>query len=173
MTRMIRICFTRPKNLLLKPYACLIMLFQGTPFDHAAVKISAPSFDRDLIYQASHSMVNFMSPDVFNDENIVLAEYTVSISDEHYKPFMQFLIDNAGKPYGLKGVIGLGWVRINELVGRKINNPFRSDGKSYFCSELVFRALSLCTNVDLKVDASDVSPKDLYNMMPKLLASST
>lgn len=167
MTNVI-IGFSKPKKW--KIFAALIMWFYDVPYDHVYVKFYSKRYDRDLIYQASKMMVNFMSPSVFEEENVVIQEFTLPISAKSKKKAMQFAIDNAGKPYGILECLGLAWIKICANFGHKVKNPFGDGRTTYVCSELGAFILRDC---DLKLpdDPENLSPKDLYDFLTELSQS--
>ena len=155
--------FSRPKKW--KPFAWLIMKGFGTPYDHVYVKFHSESLDRDIIYQASKMMINFMGTVLFNLENIVVAEFEIEISPESKKALMQFAVDNAGKPYSIKEAFGLGLVRICELFGKKIKNPYKEGNSEYVCSILVDYILEKYADIGVKNDFENADPKDVYDLL--------
>ena len=164
--RTLKIGFSRPKTW--KPFASLIMNAYRIPYDHVYIKIYAPNYDREIIYQASKSMVNFMSPDVFKDENLVVREFEMPINEDSYRILMQFAIDNAGKHYGVKNILGLTYVRICYWLGKTVRNPFNDRGATYICSELVAKILKDFEGLKLDKDLTDMTPLDVYNLLISL-----
>lgn len=160
--------FSRPKKW--KPFAWLIMKAYGIDYDHVYVKFRSEKFDRNIIYQASSTMVNFMSDEIFEEENLIVDEFEVEITDENLVGMIQFAMDNAGRPYGVKEALGLGIVRIAELLGKTIKNPFKDGGSTYVCSALGAYILKHYTALNIPVDPEDVSPPMLraYLMSIKL-----
>lgn len=153
--------FSKPKKW--KPFAWLIMKGYDIPYDHVYIKWSSDNLKRDIIYQASGTKVNFMSPKIFNDENIIIKEFSFVINNR--VEVLQFCIDNAGIPYGFKQVFGLAWVRINELLGKKIENPFRDQGNTYVCCELAATILKNFTNMKISEDLDTINPKELFILL--------
>ena len=135
------------------------------PYSHVYVQFYSDSYERNLVYQASSTKVNFMGQEIFLKDNLVIAEFEVEISKESKKQIVQFAIDSCGKPYGMKAVFGLGIVRIAELFGKIIKNPFRDDETTYVCSELGAYILEHYANVRLPKNYEDITPKDLYNCL--------
>lgn len=160
--------FSRPKKW--RPFAWLIMKGYGIPYDHVYVKFHSGTYGRDIIYQASGSMVNFMGNTIFLSNNIGMNEFQVSISDDKYVGLMQFCIDNAGKPYGVKQAFGMAIVRIAEIFGRYIKNPFKDDG-TYVCSKLGAYILENFAGAIIPRDIEDITPLDLYNYLIQVKAS--
>lgn len=159
----IKIGFSKPKKW--KPFAWLIMIGYGIPYDHVYVKFHSDKYDRDLIYQASKTLVNFMGTEIFKEENFIIDEFSISISDEQKIKMMKFAIDNSGKPYGIKQAFGMAIVRIAEMFGKYIKNPFKDEGKTYVCSELAAYILEEFAGKSIPKDIDDITPKDLYEYL--------
>ncbi len=159
----ITVGFSRPKKW--AAFAWLIMALYGTPYDHVYIKFHSNSLNREIIYQASKMLINFMGVSVFESDNIVYREFKVDISSENKKSLMQFAVDNAGKPYSVKEALGLGVVQILSFFGKKIKNPFKSGTDSYVCSVIGAYILENYTNNDVPGDFQDASPKSLYEFL--------
>ncbi len=162
----ITVGFSKPKSW--KPFAWIIMKGYGIPYDHVYVKFHSDSYDRDIIYQASKTMVNFMSPTVFESENLVVKEFKINITDENKIKMIQFAIDNAGKPYGILECFGMAIVRVAELLGRKIRNPFKEAGSTYVCSVLAGYVLEQYAGQDIPADIDDMTPLVVFNYLSAL-----
>lgn len=166
----IKIGFSRPKNMKLKFFAWAIMKAYGTPYSHVYVRIHSGKYERDLIYQASQTMINFMGMEIFNDEALVVEEFEFQMSDESYKSMMQFAIDSAGTPYGVKECFGMAWVKIMEWCGKTVKNPFSDGGSTYVCSELASYVLKNYLGANVKEDLDDMTPLQVYTLVKELKA---
>lgn len=155
----ITVGFSKPSKW--KPFSWLIMKAYNIPFSHVYVKFTSDKYQRDLIYQASGAMVNFMGTIIWNSHNQIVEEFPVNISDENYYKLMQFCIDNAGKPYSIKDVVGLGIVRLAELLGKKINNPLSDGDSGYVCCELAAYILKDFAGMELE-DLDTTNPLQIY-----------
>lgn len=164
--RKVIIGFSTPKSWM--PYSWLIQTAYGTPFSHVYVRFRSDKFDRDLIYQASKSIVNFMGMDVFLGHNQIVEEYEVDISEEKFNEMIAFAIDTAGKPYGVLQAVGMGLVRIAEIFGKTIKNPFKDGGATYVCSEMGAYVLANFDSITLPKDADDMTPKDVRDCLTAL-----
>lgn len=162
----IKVGFSKPKTW--KPFSALIMLGYGIPYDHAYIRYTSDFYNRDVIYQASSTMVNFMAPAIFEANNNVVQEFQINITDDKRKAMVGFAMDNAGKPYGIKECFGLAWVRINELFGRRIKNPFADGGKTYVCCEMAATILEDFANIQVPYNLDTLNPKELYDFMQKI-----
>lgn len=123
------------------PLSWLIMAAEHTNFSHAYVKVRSESLDRDIIYQATGAGVHFIGTTMFSQTAEVIEEYEVEIGEEDRVRFLQWAIDNAGKPYGRLQLVGLGLMRLAKLFGFNIKNPFANGSTAYVCCELAAAAL--------------------------------
>lgn len=165
MTQII-IGFSKPKKL--KVFAWAIMKGYRTPYSHVYIKFWSEKFQRNLIYQASHTMVNFMGNSIWNEENQVVREFNLDITEDNRTKMIQFAMDSVGKAYGIKNACGLAWVRICEIFGKKVKNPFSDGGKTYVCCELVAHVIKEYASVDLHDDLDDINPKEIYEILSQL-----
>jgi hypothetical protein len=154
--------FSKPK--VWKPFSWLIMTGYGIPFDHVYIRWHSEKLNRDIVYQASSIMVNFMGAQFFVN-NVVVDEFEIPISSAGKLAMVQFAMDNAGKPYGIKECFGLAWVRICALFGKTVPNPFTFDGSTYVCSELAGYILDEYASLDVNKDPSLIDPKMMYNYL--------
>lgn len=155
--------FSRPKKW--KPFAQLIMAVEKTNYDHVYVRLHSDTYQRDIVYQASGLQVNFMSTSVFADNNVVVKEFYVDVSDDNYIKMMQFCIDSAGKPYSLKEIFGFGWVKLNKLIGRKVGNPFDDGTNAFVCSILADYILENFTETKVEGEFKDADPIAIYQAL--------
>lgn len=158
--------FSRPKKF--KLFAWAIMKTLGTNYDHVYLKFHSESLERDIIYQASKMMINFMGSQVFDSDNIIVKEYELDITPENKKAMMQFAIDNAGKPYSFKEIIGFAYVKINALFGRAVSNPLGDGTNAYVCSVIATYMLDHYLNADVPGDFENVDPLKLDQYLTKL-----
>ena len=162
--------FSRPIKW--KPFAWAIMKSYGTNYDHVYMKFHSDSLQRDIIYQASSVMVNFMSTSVFTSNNVIVKEFPVQVSDDNYTKLMQFCVDNAGKPYSLKEVLGFACTVIVGWFGKKIANPFKSGTDEFVCSVLAGYILDNYTDNKTPGDFEEADPTVIYNLLEKSVSVS-
>ncbi len=159
----IKVGFSKPNSW--KPFAKLIMLAYNVPYDHVYIKYDSAEMGRTMIFQASKMAVNLVSEDMFLSENIVVKEFEVDITDQQMKDILEFTADNLGKPYGIKECVGLGIVRVAQLFGKRINNPFSFDGSTYVCSELAGYVCEKFIGMDIDSDPANINPKEIYDYL--------
>lgn len=119
----------------------LIMLFERTNYSHAYIKVRSDSLDRTLIYQATGSGVFFWGEESFLTHSTPVEEYRFSLDDDERRSLLRWCVDNSGKPYGKKQILGFAIQRAFAVLGIKIKNIFADRAQSYICCELVAVAL--------------------------------
>lgn len=141
-------------------FSWLIRLVDGTEYSHVYIKFHSNSLERDIIYQASGTQVNFVGTKIFESCNKVVIEYPLDIKEETKKRILQQAIDKAGIPYGIKEIFGLAIIKLYSLFGKKISNPFGNRDITYVCCELVADLLTEQGILSIK-DIESITPKDL------------
>lgn len=157
-----KVGFSRPRKWFV-PFSWLIRLFDRTPYSHVYIRFYSSKYDRWLVYQASHTLVNFYGMKAFAEEVEIVREFDLDIADDVRDRVVAFAIDNAGSPYDLRTVFGIACVRIAGALGRQIANPF-GNGRGYFCSELVGTILRDMGRAD-GVDLSTLTPRGIYERL--------
>jgi hypothetical protein len=158
--------FSKPIKFAL--HAWIIEKIDGAKFDHAYLKFNSSSLNRDIIYQATATGVDFIGSALWLKKTQPVEEYELDISPDNYKILLQFCIDNAGIPYGFLGVLGEGFVDLAAKFGKTINNPFNDGLSSEFCSEVVVRCLATVDPAQFNLDPDNISPNDLNILIKKL-----
>ena len=149
-------------------FSWLIMFAERTDFSHVYVRIKDAQAKRLVHYQASHTFVNYMGEKVFKSQETTTREFDFIVSDRSFVKIQQFAIDAMGKPYGVLSILGLAYVQILKYFGIKKSNPFRDNGETYVCSQLVASILKTCENVKMPENINDITPKDLFDIVSKL-----
>jgi hypothetical protein len=145
--------FSRPRAWF-KPGSWAIRMNECTPYSHVYVRWMT-SVGVEVVYQASHSMVNFMSKANFDKEALIIEEYEVEVEPEQYKALLTYCLSNAGTGYGVKQIIGMSIQRIFGLV----RNPFADGKETQVCSELVGTIIKNYLGVDEVADLDAAGPK--------------
>lgn len=140
-----------------------IEFFQKTPYSHAYLKFHSNSLSRDLIYQASGLKVNFMNTKMFDSSNTTTNEYVIEVTEEKYNEILGFCVDQVGKPYGIKNIVGIVFYTV---FGYKI---IKSDKlESFICSELIGYVMRMAGILPDGIDLDYFKPKDVFDCMEKL-----
>ena len=106
-----------------------------------------------------------MGSTIFNSLAVTVKEFSVNLEDGEAIPFMQFCIDNAGKPYGIKDIFGLAWVRICAIFGKKVTNPVNDGQNSWVCSEIGAFIVKNFAGANITEAIDEVTPLDLFNYL--------
>lgn len=159
----ITIGFSRPKGWFV-PFSWLIRLVTWSPYSHVYIKFYSKTYRRYLIYQASGLKVNFIGKKLFDSEEIIFKEFEIPITSRVKGKTIEFAIDKCGYPYGVKQIVGFGWVLLARVFGKKVKNPFYSDS-SFFCSEMVGDVLDYMMDEKDPMSPSTSSPKDIYDFI--------
>lgn len=130
----------------------------GAPFSHVYVKHET-RYGFPIIYQASGHQVNFMSQVMFCGKNEIIREFEFEIADEAFDDYMKFALENAGAPYSVWQLVGIGIALLFDLK----KNPFSNGRGGYVCSELAGIILSGLEKIDLSdMDFDLMKPTDVY-----------
>lgn len=149
-------------------FSWLIMAVQKTPYSHCYLKYQDEYLGQTMYYQASHTLVNYMSAEVFLAQETVVQEFNFQVSDASYKAIMQFAANQAGKPYGVKEIFGLAVVELALAVGIKMQNPFKEAGTTWICDQLIASLVQSCEGVTLPMPLDNMTPKDMFALVSTL-----
>lgn len=155
--------FSKPKSF--KIFSWAIIKGYGTPYSHVYVKFYSAKFDRELYYQASGLSVNFMGSDHFNNHNMVVKEFELSISEESGVAMIQYAIDTAGAPYGISQIFWMAYVRLGEILGKKWSSPKNDGEHTFVCSELASIVLEKFVGIKLPSIPDDMTPLAVYSLL--------
>ncbi len=138
------------------PGSWAIRLAENSPFSHAFIRWHSNSLNRDMVYQASHGLVHFMSGEKFDKKNKTMVAYEFELDGVQALSVIQKCVDFAGSKYGKLELIGMAFER---LTG--IRSPFRDGNKTFVCSELVGEVLRQCRIVPIGLDLELAGPRKL------------
>lgn len=153
----VSIGFSRPKTW--KPLASLIMLIEGTKYSHVFVTWHCTEIDRRKIFEAVGSGIRILSNVNFKKHAEVIELYSFNITDIDLITIEQQAHDMTGRPYGYKALIGLGIMRLFNMVNRVLrlkgrqHNPFKDGDYSQICVEAA--GMVLKNIYDLPYDFED------------------
>jgi hypothetical protein len=153
--------FSKSPRLLSK----LIRWVEGSEVSHVYIKFHSDFLQRDIIYEASGTVVNFVNLQTFMSRSQIVEEFTYEIPAPLYREAIQFAMDHTGKPYGFLSLIGLGWVKFTNKFGFRTRNPFRKDDKTFICSYLVADLLRGIIKLDSEIPPELLTPTDIYKIL--------
>jgi hypothetical protein len=140
--------FSRPSRF--NPISSAIREVERTPYSHNYVRFYSASIDRWLVYHASHTSLHFLSWETFQKQNKILEEWEVTGTALQKVEALQFCVDNAGLPYGVLEIVGMGIIRLAKAwFDIRMNNPLSGVVKSQVCSEVALRVLAIYS-LDIK-----------------------
>lgn len=145
-------------------FSKLIMWAQGIPFSHVYVRFNSDFLERTFIYQASGIKVNFENIESFLNHAEVIKEFELELSEEKYKKVLQYAIDNVGKPYSVKQILGMGWIIFLNKLGIKQSNPFKNSTAAFVCSEIGADILEIYGKEILE-DKDSLGPKEVFELL--------
>lgn len=148
-------------------FSKLIMWSRGINYSHTYLKFDAVWDDRAIYYQASHTMVNYMSKERFLAEETIVKEFEFQISDDKFVKMQDFCLDKSAEPYGVLSIIGFSLKIILSKIGINIKNPIKDANKAPVCSQLVALIIE-CLDGSIKIDPNDMDPFDLMKVVDKL-----
>jgi|SRR5271165_6696541 len=158
--------FSKPKKFSLHGF--IIEKIDNSQFDHTYLRFNLDQIERNIVFQSIAVGVQLVSEAEFQGLCTPVEEYQLEISDDQFLILLQFCFDKAGKPYGLLDVVGLGISKILAKIGIKNLNPFYEGDATYFCSQLVAQCLDNIDPMDFKLNADNISPGDLRNLLQQL-----
>lgn len=133
-----------------------IRLFERAPFSHAFLRWHSDRLEQDMVYQASHGMVHFVSGDRFDANAETVIAYCFTLTEEQATVVMKKCVELAGIKYGTLEMFGIAFERITG-----IRSPFRDDARTYVCSELVGTVLNQCGVAQIDLDLELAGPAKL------------
>jgi hypothetical protein len=143
------------------PFSWLIRFWDRTPYSHVYFQFETTKTKIEIVYQASSTMLNYMSKDVFLTKNSVVSEFELFLTDEQYNLIMLNCMKSAGLDYSIKQIIGL-------VIANTFNlksNPL-SDEKQYVCSEWIAEQLQTI-GYRFKKPLDLITPKDVFKVLSK------
>lgn len=142
-------------------FSKLIMHVQSTPFSHVYIKMPWKAASANLIYQASHTSVNFESETHFLIHAEVVEEFNLEISDESYIKIAKYVMENLNKSYSMAQVFGL----LFKFIGLTRSNQFKNGSDAFVCSELINGLLSKADILDTFEYNEEVGPKEVNEFL--------
>lgn len=144
-----------------------IMAIEKRGFSHAAVELAEPVTRAPLVFQASHSLVNFFYKPTFLQHNEVVEAWLVEVTPLEYLSIWSYAVHKMGSDYG--------WLEILSIFVAKLlrARSWFSDGdKTNICSELAARVCKIAgLIVPERLDG--LTPSDLQTLLLKCENGST
>lgn len=145
----------------------LIRVYQGlSTFSHTYTKVRPRIFSTADIIHASEGKVLRMSQTQFDKRHETVKEFRFMIEDELYYDIMDEMHEASGDDYSVLQNVGIIYVDIMRLLGKRVANPFQT---GWNCSEFVLLFLNKThpTKFD-HLDPQTVTPVELYKILKTL-----
>ena len=162
--KQVSVIFSKHKGFNL--FSWLIMKSLDTPFSHVAVKMVDGDTNQVVFYQASGLTVNVVSEESFMNEEVIIYQKDIFVSDKVYIAGKTFAIAQLGKPYGIPAIFGFVAQIALSKIGIKIENPAKSNGSQFVCSQFAAAYIEAADGITL--DVTDMTPKALYEVIQTL-----
>jgi len=106
-----------------------------------------------MVYQASGLMVNYTALPVFLEKNVVIEQYSMTVTDEQYEKAKKLRVTQVGKPYSVKQLFGFFYVLGMRKLGEQVRNPLGNGNHAYVCCEIIADSLGI-------TDGESMTPED-------------
>lgn len=141
------------------PFSKAIREWDDTEYSHVYFQFESTKYEVSMVYQASSTMLNYMSKEVFLLHNKVDNEFIIEVTDEQYSQLMKNCMKSAGLPYAKLQIIGIFIADILNLQ----KNPFPNEDM-YVCSEWVAEQLKLL-GYKFNKELDLVKPIDVFQVV--------
>jgi len=122
-----------------KPGSFLIAWWLGRPYSHSYIRFESSKLPSN-VYQAAHGMVHFREFGKFKQENCVVREYEIEVSEEVRMKTLINCVMLAGDKYGYADLVKIfGADLVYYSLGKELD---MGDSPGYVCSELVGKLLA-------------------------------
>ena len=161
--RELKVVFTKSKKKF-PIFSWLIMGWTWKSFSHVALEVDMPFLENPMYWQASEGKVNYEYKTHFDRENEIVEVRTVEVSDDIYNKMMKLRLKSAGQNYGFAQNIGIVLVDILNLLGVKVDNPFK---KGTNCSELLYLHVFKVLDPTLDYNPDTIKPHHILKIIDK------
>lgn len=173
----IKIGFSKPKNKIVPFFSWAIRSVENTEYSHVYANWYSRGAKVNVYYHASGTSVHFLCDEVAKERLQVIHEYEIEIPRERYSKLIHFCMTNAGKSYGMKQVIGIGYsklmCKINKIINKlfktklkeRVANPFSDGRKSQVCSELIGALIEDVIDEETNLDLDIAGPRAIKELL--------
>lgn len=155
------ITFGFSSNKQCKPFSVAIQLIEKRPYSHAYVKYIDELTGDVMIFQASHGDVNVISGCRFLENNIILEEYEMEVSEEIYLNIRKKMNSLLGLSYSFLQILN---ITVQKIFKSKDIKLVINGNKQFICSELGFVILEEA-RPDIIEDQDSVTPSDFNKII--------
>lgn len=134
--------------------ACAISLYTHRLYSHALVYWDSPSIQETLVYQASLGMVHFCSMENFKQNNDIIKEFKLNLTDNQFTKLVKKCVQLAGIEYSKLELL-------NIFLDQTLKKDILGDQPGFICSELVADLLEEIFNKPFPKPKYLVTPADI------------
>lgn len=154
----ITIAFSSTKNRFAL-FGRIIEAVEKRPFSHALVIYKDPILNADMVFQASHGLVNQCTLEHFLKKNDIQVSYNLTPTKEQFEIFYAFMIQMLGVKYGWLEILGIGLKKLLHL-----ESPFKDGLVTVICSELCAQVCTIL-GLDMQEPIDSITPSDLNGLL--------
>jgi hypothetical protein len=159
----ISIGFSTPKKF--NPVSWLVRKMTGSQVSHAWFLYWDDEFGMNMVMEAHELGFRILPFEAFAKKNKVVKiarlEHDITVG------MTQVANEYLGTMYDYLGLVGMFFVIVGRLFGKKLKNPFAGKQR-VFCSEGVVRAMKLSPGYeDLDIDPDTEGPQELMELLTK------
>lgn len=141
----------------------LISWFMNQEYSHTYFKFKEPWYDDNTINQSTGHGIGYMAESRFNENNTIVKEHCLQISDELFLELINECHQNAGVKYGYFQNLGIFVVNVLSKIGININKNPINDGVN--CSEWMYYILEEVYGQWTDKDPNLVTPADIDDFL--------
>lgn len=149
--------FSKPRKF--KVGAWLIMKSDGSNISHGYIRFRSDRWKTSFIYQSTGHGTHFMGGELFEQINIPVEEFMITVPDEVEAQIGNLCVVREGRKYGVLQVIGKGLVAAVRMLtcGKvQMKNPLGSKDQTD-CIDEVATILNKGMGVEVSLDMDAVS----------------
>jgi len=138
------------------------MLWTRRPFSHIARKMRISFLDKDVYFHANETKVNWEYETHFLKKNKIVTSVVFPVTEKQYKDFNKASWEQVGDCYGALQNLGIVYVDIMNLFGKKVDNPWK---KGQNCSELIYRTILIPLHPELSLNPDTIKPHHIERIL--------
>jgi hypothetical protein len=144
-----------------KPFSVAIQLIEKRPYSHVYIKYVDELTGDAMIFQASHGDVNLISESKFLQDNMILEEYEMNVSEEIYLRIRKKMNSLLGLKYSILQILN---IMVQKIFKSKDIKLVVNGDKQFICSELGFVILEEA-RPEVIADQDSVTPSDFNRII--------
>jgi len=124
-----------------RAWSAAIRLIEGTAYSHVYFRFAPTQLSRGFIFHASDDNRNFSSTSDFIEQNRIVEEHAIPVTEQEMSEILQYCIDNHGIRYGKTEVVLAGIEKAFRKMGIRVPNPLKDQHNRHNCLKFVWFGL--------------------------------